>query len=595
MTRRKIERETGRSGGGGGAVLRALMIGGALAALGCTGAINGDAPGKTGGGGANPPPSTGGGMNPGMDPTGGGGGGTTPGPTPVMPGSVNVGISPLRRLTSDQYRNTVRDLLLMKDARDVVQATLLPSDDSIVDRFTSNTVSSVQGLDADKYADTAEMLARKAVMNLPGLLTCDTKAMGEPACATQFIRNFGKRAFRRPLTDAEVARYQKVYMAGGQFSNGIRLVIQTFLQSPKFLYLVEPVPAGDAGKVLAVDGWVMASRLSYFFLNSMPDDALLAAAEAGQLSTPEQVGQQAARLLADPRFTDTSGFFHNEWLELDGVLSADKDPKLFPTWNDDVKAALNEQMRRFVDDAMRGDGKLETLLTSTSTFLSGPLYDLYGVPKPAGAAANTWQKVSLDPKQRSGLLTHAGLLAGLAHEDRTSFILRGKLVREALLCVQVGSPPPGVDANETNIPPTATAKQRSEMHRTKPECAACHALFDPLGFGFEIYDAAGRYRSMDGMGAPIDSAVDITATRGIDGHVANALELVQRLAGADEVRDCVARQWLRFGLGRTEDDTADASTLAAALKSMKDSGGKIPDLLVTLARSDAFRHQKVKP
>jgi hypothetical protein len=419
--------------------------------------------------------------------------------------------------------------------------------------------------------------------------------MGEMACATQFIKTFGKRAFRRPLGDAEVARYQKVYMAGGQFQNGIRLVIQGILQSPKFLYLVEPVPANDAGKVLAVDSWVMASRLSYFFLNSMPDDALFAAADAGQLVTADQVADQATRLMKDPRFTDTSTFFHNEWLELDGVLSADKDAKLFPMWNEAVQNALNEQMQRFVTDVMQGDGRLETLFTGTSTFMTGPLYDIYGLPKPAGAAATGWQKVNLDAKQRAGLLTHAGLLAGLAHENRTSFILRGKLIREAVLCVDVPSPPPGVDANETNIPPTATAKQRSEMHRTNPACAGCHGLFDPLGFGFEIYDAIGRFRTTDAMGAPIDSVVDVTDTKTINGQVPSGVELAKKLAGADEVRDCVARQWLRFGLGRMEDDMDDAGTLAAALKSMKDTGGKIPDLLIALARSDAFRHQKVKP
>src|SRR5439155_3413800 len=169
---------------------------------------------------------------------------------------------------------------------------------------------------------------------------------------------------------------------------------------------------------------------------------------------------------------------------------------------------------------------------------------------------------------------------------RTSFILRGKLIREAILCVDVPPPPPGVDANETNISPTATAKQRSEMHRTNPACSGCHGLFDPLGFGFEIYDAIGKYRTTDAMGAPIDSAVDITGTQTIDGHVASGVELLKKLGTAPEVRECVARQWMRFGLGRMEDDKDDAATLAAALKSMKDSGGKISDLLVALARSD---------
>jgi hypothetical protein len=452
-------------------------------------------------------------------------------------------------------------------------------------------VSAVQGLDADKYADNAELLARKVVMSPGGLLPCDAK-MGD-ACATQFIRSFGKRAFRRPVTDAEVARYMKVYTGGGDFNNGIRLVIQAFLQSPKFLYLVEPVPAGDAGKVLAVDSWVMASRLSYFFLNSMPDDALFAAAEAGQLATPDQVAIQAQRLIKDARFGDTISYFHNEWLELDGVLNQDKDAKLFPMWNDDLKAAMNEQMVRFVSDAVLTDGKLDTLLTGTSTFLSGALYDIYGVAKPAGAAANTWQKVNLDPKQRAGLLTHAGVLAGLAHENRTSFILRGKLIREALLCVQVPDPPPGVDANETNIPPTATAKERSEMHRKDPACASCHALFDPLGFAFEGYDAIGRFRTTEN-GKPINSATEISQTKALDGSVKDAIEMVGKLAQADEVRECVARQWLRFSLGR-EENNDDAATLGEAMNGFKTNGWKVTDLLLAIARSDSFRYQKVKP
>jgi Protein of unknown function (DUF1588)/Protein of unknown function (DUF1585) len=168
-------------------------------------------------------------------------------------------------------------------------------------------------------------------------------------------------------------------------------------------------------------------------------------------------------------------------------------------------------------------------------------------------------------------------------------------VREAFLCTVVPPPPPGVDASETNIPATATAQERSVLHRTKPECATCHELFDPLGFAFEIYDAVGAFRPNDAAGKAIDSRAVIANTAKLDGTVADALELTRRLGPAEEVRNCVAKQWLRFALGRELDDTEDASTLAAVTQTTSDSGGKIPDVLGAIARSNAFRHLKVKP
>jgi hypothetical protein len=199
--------------------------------------------------------------------------------------------------------------------------------------------------------------------------------------------------------------------------------------------------------------------------------------------------------------------------------------------------------------------------------------------------------VDLPKDQRAGLLTQAGLMATLAHENRTSFILRGKMVREALFCTVPLLPPADVPP-EPMFDPQASAKARSEAHRKDPACASCHELFDPMGFAFEIYDAAGRYRTSDGAG-PIDARVTLTHTAQLDGKVAaNAVELARLLAGADEVRDCVARQWLRFGLGR-DDAREDEPSLASAVKAFKAGGAQLPALLVSIARSDAFRFQKV--
>jgi hypothetical protein len=565
-------------------LVNSLAALGACVALGCTGSIPGGPSGGNnngGGDGMNPPGMKPDPMKP--DPTR---------PTPPAPAGTTASAAPLRRLNADQYINTVRDLLGIQNP---LEAAALPADESIEDRFISNTVRPVQGVDVERYGDAAEALARTAVMNLSGLMGCDPSGAGEQTCVGKFIESFGKRAYRRPLTATEIDRAKALYAKGrmgADATNGVRLVVQAMLQSVNFLYMFEPTPANSVGKVVSIDPWAMASRLSYFFLNSMPDADLFAAAEANQLSTPEQVAAQSTRLVSSPRFLETLGNFHDQWLELGDLKAAEKDPTLFPTWNDALRTALREETRQFVTYVLRqGDGKLDTMLTAGFSMLSGPLYDHYGLPKPANTTA--WTKVDLKPGERAGLLTQAGLMASLAREDRTSFIRRGKLVREGFLCTVVPDPPPGVDASEAMIPATADARQRAMLHRTKPECAACHALFDPLGFAFEKYDATGKYRTMEG-GKPIDTSSEITDTKALNGTVKDAVELAQKLGTADEVRNCIARQWMRFGLGREETDD-DLPSLNEAMKGFQASGWKVADFLVAMAKSDTFRYQKVKP
>jgi hypothetical protein len=556
---------------------------GAFAALGCTGSIPGGPGGDNGNGpdGTNPP-------NTKPDPT-------KPDPvrpTPPAPTGTTASAAPLRRLNADQYRNTIQDLLGIKDA---VPASALPADEAIDDRFVSNVIRPVQGVDVERYGDAAESLARTAVMNLTGLMGCDPAGSNEQTCVGKFIESFGKRAYRRPLTQAEVDRAKALYAKGrmgADATNGVRLVVQAMLQSVNFLYMFEPTPANSTGKVVAIDPWAMASRLSYFFLNSMPDAELFAAAEAGELAKPEQVAAHAARLVGSPRFLDTLGNFHDQWLELGDLKAAEKDAKMFPAWNDALRTALREETRQFVAYVLRqGDGKLDTLLNANFSMLSGPLFDHYGVAKPANTTA--WTKVDLKAGERAGLLTQAGLMASLAREDRTSFIRRGKVVRDGFLCTHVPDPPPGVDASEATIPATADARMRSELHRTKPECKVCHELFDPLGFAFEKYDAIGKFRATEN-GRAIDTSAEVTATTTLNGPIKDAVELAQKLSGSVEVRTCIATQWMRFGLGREEGDD-DQPSLTAAMKGFEASGWKVGDLLVALAKSDTFRYQKVKP
>jgi len=199
--------------------------------------------------------------------------------------------------------------------------------------------------------------------------------------------------------------------------------------------------------------------------------------------------------------------------------------------------------------------------------------------------------VQLPAAERGGILTHASVLAGQAHENRSSFILRGQLVIEALLCTKLQDPPPGVDVNETGIDPTLSARQRSEMHRKNPSCAVCHAQFDPLGFAFEGYDATGKYR------AGVDASTDVDTGTSLDGHIANGMDLVKKIGASAEVRGCMARQFMRFALGRDfdPDDTksSDAASLTSVQKAVETAGGKFSDLYLAVVRSDAFRMEKV--
>ncbi len=506
------------------------------------------------------------------------------------PGSVTAGVAPMRRLSVEQYRNTVRDLLGVE-----VPVLSLPGDEVIDDRYFSNVGNPLKSVDLDRYVDAAELLAKAAVARLAGLVSCDPNAVGAAVCAHTFIERFGRRAYRRPLSPEEVARLEMVFAAaGGAFSDGIEAVVAALLQSPKFLYLVEPVPAQAAGKVVPVDPWALASRLSYFLLGTMPDDALLDAAGRGDLATPAAVAQQAMRLSKDPRFRANVASFHDQWLLLRELGGADKDPMLFPDWGPELKSALAEESRRFVEQVMsEEDGRVETLLSASFSMLNGPLYDFYGVPKPAGASAATWQKAALDPQQRAGIATQASLLAAQAHANQTSYILRGKLVRESLFCTPIPPPPPEAANVESSLPPTASARDRAAAHRIRPECATCHELFDPIGFAFENYDATGRYRVREAGGQPIDAAIQVTGTRDLDGPVANAVELLHKISTAAEVRDCIARQWMRFALGRVESDD-DAPSLAEARRALRE-GGRIQDLVAALTRSDSFRYQRVSP
>jgi hypothetical protein len=501
---------------------------------------------------------------------------------------VSVGVSPLRRLTRSQYDNTVRDLLGVTGSP---SAALTP--DEKAGAFFSNGTAPVSELVVEQYMRVAEEIAETAMADVDTLVPCPA-GTDEAACGQQFVDDFGMRAFRRPLTEDErvvlVGLFEQGREAAG-LAGGLQMVVQTALQSPQFLYHVElgmPQPGGTQD-IVALGEYELASKLSYFLWDSMPDDALLDAAAAGELAEPDALRAQAERMLADDRASDAIASFHGQWLHLDELAGLEKNPEVYPEIDTAMREAMANETTRFADWVIRhDDARLQTLLTASYSFVEGPLADLYGL---APGDVDPTMPVELDPTQRAGLLTHAGVLAMHAHADQSSPIRRGKLVRETILCTPLSPPPPEVDVVPPPVDPNATTRERFDQHRTDPACAGCHMLIDPLGFGFEHYDGIGRWRDTE-AGKPVDASGEILSTDDIDGEFDGAVELAERLASSEQVRTCLAEQWFAFGFGRAPGDD-DACSFDTMYEAFEGSDHDIRALLLSMVTTDSFRYRRL--
>jgi hypothetical protein len=495
----------------------------------------------------------------------------------------NVGTSPLRRLTREQYDNSLRDLLGVTGNPSVAL-----SPDERITLFYSNAISPMTRLGVEQYGQVAEEAARAASSNVDSLIACDRATLGDSACATQFITDFGRRAFRRPLSDIEHGRYRALYdeHATKGFAEGIRLVVQAFLQSPNFLYHMEPVAQMA---VSPLDGFHLAARLSFALWNSIPDTELLDAAANQQLADTAGLVAQATRLLEDPRARDALASFHRQWLDLERLAEAQKDPTLFPQFDAALKTAMIDETASFVDQVIRrGDGRLQTLLSAPFTIADPVLQAFYGAGAPGADGTQ-----ALDPNQRAGLLTQPGFLAAHAHANQGSPVHRGLAVRKSLLCMTLPDPPANVNNVPPNPAPDATTRERFAEHDADPTCAACHTLIDPIGFGFENYDAIGQYRTEEN-GLLIDASGELTQAGDADGPFVGAVQLANKLAVSENVRSCVQKQWFRFALGRTE-SAEDACTMSSLATQFAASDYNVKSLLLALVSSDAFRYQRGEP
>lgn len=553
-----------------------LWLGAAMLSAGCQGDIEGSLASAAG-----PTPNVAGAA--GMQ---NGGGGQTAGCVASLPAP---GPSPLRRLTHREYDNTTRDLL-----GDDSHLSLQFSREEIFLGFDNNaTARGTTTLLAEQYMNAAETLAVRALQNLQQFTGCNPQdAAGQDTCAHAFIEGFGAKAYRGPLQDAERTRLTALYASASSqwgFSKAIELVVAAILQSSRYLYRVEfgaATPTPSAPNVKMLTAYELASRLSYLLWGSMPDQPLLDAASSGQLTTREQIATQARRMLASARVRYVMTDFHRQWLGLDLIEAFDSTAAGF---TNDLRPLLRQETAQLVDAVIwQEGGKLSTLLTAPFSFMNARLAGFYGLTGPAGDA---FEKVALDPMQRLGILSQGGILAAHSHAAKTSPVLRGKFVREQLLCNPPPPPPPGVDFTVAEKDANLTVRQQSEIHRADPACAACHRFMDPIGLSFEGFDAVGRLRTTD-QGKPVDTSGELVGSD-VDGTLTSSADLARKLAQSSQVKSCVVRQWFRYAYARDEVSDQDACNVARLENDFASSDGSIPELLFALTQTDAFAYRSV--
>jgi hypothetical protein len=455
---------------------------------------------------------------------------------------------------------------------------------------------SVAGLLAEQYWTVAEGIATRATAtstSLAKLGACASTvtAATEEACARTIIENLAPRAYRRPLVAGEsdaLLAMEKVVRAtaNATFATGVSAVIQALLQSPDFLYRVEfGVPDQARPALRRPSGDEMATRLSYLFWGTAPDDALRAAARGGALTTSSGVLAEATRLLNDARSRAVVRFFFDNLLPINGLSDVTRDKVLFPAFSAALGTAMHEETQQFLEyEIFTGGGTWPSVLTAPYTFVNDALAAFYGM---TGVTGSTFRKVQLpDPTRRLGLILQAGVMTGTITTNKSNPVLRGSFILNKVMCRRISLPTDEKVLAMVMVPSDtsgATARERFSKHSAQTVCAGCHQYLDPVGFALENFDPIGQYRVQEN-GVTIDASGSVPGTTGT---VNGPVELVQKIAGSEEVQTCFASHWMDFGYGRTV-GTDDQCTRIAVNDAFKKSGYNVKQLLLALTQTDAF-------
>lgn len=508
-----------------------------------------------------------------------------------------VGPAPLRRMSNDEYLNALHDLF-------PAQSPALPPlpHDTASSGF-ENAAEAQQPSDVriSRYETIATLYAKGATSDasaVAALVGCNdwSKPSLAASCAAKFIATTGARIFRRPLSAAERDRFAihfRDWQATIDFEAAVRLTLSAMLQSPQFLYRPEPTDPSAPDAPSQVEPYAMASRLSSFLWESVPDETLLDAASRDELTTTDQIRVQAERMLGDPRARRVLWSFHRQWLGLDRVLGDEhvvRTPEVDPSWTAQTPVSAATESRLFVENVLFANGSLGDLLASRRAWVDGEMARIYGVAPPADPA--TFTEVELPEAERAGILTRIAFLAGYSHRGATSPPIRGNGVQLRLFCQPPMSPPPGVDLSQPKADPKEGPRTNRMLFeaRTEPSsCQSCHRALNGIGFGFEHYGAGGRFQ-MHEEGLAIDARGLFFGTD-VDRSFDGAVELSASLDASEEVHRCATQQWMRYALGRGL--AAEEAPLAKAIAgNFVESRGNVRALLLDIVTSPTFRMRR---
>jgi hypothetical protein len=532
----------------------------------------------------------------------------TPAGAAGCPVSASSGRVVARRLSRAEYNNTVRDLFGFDVGR---PADDFPEDVTGGDDDNNNGLT-VSELLFEKAEAAAGRLARLALDN--GFVGCDPTKIDRRACARQTLEPFMARAWRRPVTPAEVdgvLRYLALVEAErgekDPFGQAIALAIQHVLLSPSFLFRFEIVenPASPAPQRL--NDHDLASRLSYFIYGSMPDPPLFAAARSGKLRDPRELEAQVRRMLADPKAQDLVDRLAGGWLWGHRVDLVNPKASAHPTFDGELRQSLKKETALFVRELLVEDRDFRDALDADFTYVNERLAKHYKLAGAAGVLGKELKRISLaTAPERGGLLTQGATLAATsaplniptAEVIETNVIVRGLFVLEHLLCSHLPAPPEGLDVGQIqadaqkNVAPTAPRKEREAVRQTMAACAGCHSVLDPLGFSMEHFDVTGVWRSADTFKTPVDST---GVLKGDDGRIAGrfdgARSLGTLLKNDRRFAGCVTKAVFNLAVGRSLTG-ADQCRMQRLTAASAGSGHRLRELMVSMTKDESFTHQQ---
>jgi mono/diheme cytochrome c family protein len=416
-----------------------------------------------------------------------------------------------------------------------------------------------------------------------------SKALSEDACARKIITRLATQAFRRPVTDIDIAPLMKVFATGRNgtdFEHGIEASVEAILVSPHFLFMQEQTPVGVAGSQKRISDLELATKLSIFLWSSIPDQQLLTVAARNQLRNPAILKQQIKRMLSDPKAEAIAKNFAGQWLYLRNLDHQRPDLVEYPNFDERLRKAMLTETEMFVTSVFRNNSSVLDFLNANYTFLNQRLAEHYGIP---GVFGTTFRKVSLDPSShRGGLLGQGSILTVTSYNNRASVVKRGKWVLDNILAAPPPPPPPDVPTFPEVKGVNLTDRERLDMHRKNPICASCHAKIDPLGFALQNYDGVGAWRTMD-SGKPVDASAVLpngTAFSGPDG-LRDVL-----MAKKDQFVEAFTQRLMTYALGRGL-ESYDMPAVRSIRRQTVADGYRIDSIVLGIVQSAAFQMRTV--